>query len=180
MFLIKKPEVKKEGKVGKEKKRSMAEIRLQKELVTLREDLGGDVELVFPNADNITEFDVKIKVTEKASYWCNAIYTFHMKVPPNYPHEPPTCKCSPKIYHPNIDFHGNVCLPIMRKDWKPVLGMYIIITGLKMILVDPNADDPLNVEVAEIMRTDLEKFKGNVRRSLQGHSIGEEAFEKLV
>ncbi len=180
MLLIKKPESKKSGKESGGKKQTMAAIRLQKEFMTLQEDLGEDVTLIFPNPDNIAEFDVKIKITDKASFWCGASYTFHMKVPPNYPHEPPVCMCTPKIYHPNIDFQGHVCLPIMRKDWKPVFGMYIVITGLKMILVEPNPDDPLNIEVAGIMRTDMDKFKANVRRSLQGNRIGDENFDKLL
>jgi ubiquitin-protein ligase len=27
-----------------------------------------------------------------------------------------------QIYHPNLDLEGNVCLNILREDWKPVSG----------------------------------------------------------
>ncbi|KAJ7966714.1 Ubiquitin-conjugating enzyme family protein [Quillaja saponaria] len=36
-------------------------------------------------------------------------------------HEAPKVKCKTKVYHPNIDLEGNVCLGILREDWKPVL-----------------------------------------------------------
>ena len=35
-----------------------------------------------------------------------------------------------KIYHPNIDKEGHICLNILREDWRPVLNLQSIITGL--------------------------------------------------
>jgi hypothetical protein len=35
-----------------------------------------------------------------------------------------------QVYHPNIDLEGNVCLNILREDWKPVLSVNTIIYGL--------------------------------------------------
>lgn len=39
-----------------------------------------------------------------------------------YPHTAPLVTCLTKIYHPNIDLEGKVCLNILRDGWKPVLG----------------------------------------------------------
>ena len=36
-----------------------------------------------------------------------------------------------QVYHPNIDLDGNVCLNILREDWKPVLSISSIIYGLQ-------------------------------------------------
>ncbi|KAL8954812.1 MAG: hypothetical protein Q9183_006919, partial [Haloplaca sp. 2 TL-2023] len=41
-------------------------------------------------------------------------------------------KCTQKIYHPNIDLEGNVCLNILREDWKPVLNLNAVIVGLQV------------------------------------------------
>jgi len=41
----------------------------------------------------------------------------------------------PQVYHPNIDFDGNICLNILREDWKPVLGINHILMGLEFIFV---------------------------------------------
>lgn len=35
-----------------------------------------------------------------------------------------------QVYHPNIDLEGNVCLNILREDWKPVLNINTIVYGL--------------------------------------------------
>ena len=63
-------------------------------------------------------------------------------------------KCLTKIYHPNIDFQGNVCLNVLREDWKPVLDINAVIYGVIYLFYEPNASDPLNKEAAELFRTD--------------------------
>ena len=52
--------------------------------------------------------------------------------------------CSLEIYHPNVDLEGNVCLNILREDWKPVLNLNSVMVGLQYLFLEPNADDPLN------------------------------------
>ncbi len=49
-----------------------------------------------------------------------------------------------QIYHPNLDLEGNVCLNILREDWKPVLNLNAVMVGLQYLFLEPNADDPLN------------------------------------
>ena len=49
-----------------------------------------------------------------------------------------------KIYHPNVDLEGNVCLNILREDWKPVLNLTSVMVGLQYLFLEPNPDDPLN------------------------------------
>jgi|AntAceMinimDraft_11_1070367.scaffolds.fasta_scaffold89948_1 hypothetical protein len=58
-------------------------------------------------------------------------------------------KCTQKLYHPNLDYDGNVCLNILREDWNPVLSISSCIYGLQFLFMDPNADDPLNKEAAK-------------------------------
>jgi ubiquitin-protein ligase len=46
--------------------------------------------------------------------------TFKLKVdfPPDYPFKPPKVQFETKMYHPNIDDSGAICLP-MLKEWSP-------------------------------------------------------------
>lgn len=94
-------------------------------------------------------------------------FNFTFAINSSYPHEPPKVKCTQKvsshltcqwrlalcfepkyspwqIYHPNLDLDGNVCLNILREDWKPVLNLNSIMVGLQYLFLEPNADDPLN------------------------------------
>lgn len=96
------------------------------------------------------------------------------------PHLPPKVTCQTKIYHPNINLEGNVCLNILREDWKPVLDINAVIYGLIYLFYEPNPDDPLNHEAAELFRTDVSRFESIVKRTLRGAYVGSEYFERLI
>ena len=183
MFLMKK-EAKKEEKKSAGgsllKAKTPGEIRLQTEMKDLEKDLDTNVKLTFPDKNSIMEFEATIKITDEESLWYPATYKFNIKIPPNYPHDPPRCTCVTKIYHPNIDLNGNVCLNILRADWKPILGINIVIIGLKMLFLEPNSNDPLNHEAAAVMRNDFTLFKSNVKKSLKGQTVDGQSFPKLI
>lgn len=99
-------------------------------------------------------------------------YKFQFSINSNYPHDPPKVKCTQKvstitymsfsgqvnvfrlqIYHPNVDLEGNVCLNILREDWKPVLNLNSVIVGIQYLFLEPNADDPLNKGMQEFYCT---------------------------
>lgn len=84
----------------------------------------------FPNPDDILNFTLTIEPDE--GMYKNGSFVFTFVVSPNYPHDPPKVKCIQKIYHPNIDLEGNVCLNILREDWKPVLSLNAVVVGLQV------------------------------------------------
>lgn len=158
------------------KKRTPGEIRIQKDIEELD---GGKVATVeFPNPNDLTIFHVY--VTPDSGFWKGATYLFHFAIPDHYPHLPPKVTCQTKIYHPNINLEGNVCLNILREDWKPVLDINAVIYGLIYLFYEPNPDDPLNHEAAELFRTDVSRFESVVKRTLRGAYVGSEYFERLI
>ncbi len=69
-----------------------------------------------------------------------------------------------QVYHPNIDLEGNVCLNILREDWKPVLTINAIVYGLQYLFLEPNPDDPLNKEAAnelQVIEINDREFREN-------------------
>ncbi|CBY35612.1 unnamed protein product [Oikopleura dioica] len=89
-------------------------------------------------------------------------------------------KCETQVYHPNIDLDGNVCLNILREDWKPVLNINSVIYGLQFLFLEPNPDDPLNKEAADVLKRDKRQFEQNVYRSMRGGYIGNTHFRSCL
>jgi len=159
------------------KKRSPGEIRLQTDIAGLS-DFDDIATIEFPEMNDLTTFDVYIKPIE--GYWQGAKYQFKFSVPSDYPHKPPKIICHTKIFHPNIDLDGNVCLNILREDWKPVLDINTVIHGLAFLFSDPNTDDPLNKEAATLLRNDERSFALQVKRALKGGNIQGEYFPRAL
>lgn len=88
------------------------------------------MKMSFPNPDDILNFTLTIEPDE--GMYKGGVLNFSFAVNQNFPHDPPKVKCTQKIYHPNIDLEGNVCLNILREDWKPVLNLNAVIVGMQV------------------------------------------------
>ena len=80
------------------------------------------------------------------------MFRFRVIIPHDYPHNPPKVlydlKANEhKIFHPNIDEDGKVCLNILRAEWRPVLTLKSVVFGMELLFSEPNPDDPLNKKV---------------------------------
>jgi len=144
------------------KRKEPGEIRLQTELDELELPPGGAID--FPDKNNLMCFYVTLVPDE--GFWRKGSFAFSFSVPGGYPHDAPKVKCDTKVYHPNIDTQGNVCLNILREDWNPVLSISSIIYGLLHLFLEPNPTDPLNHEAAELLRRDRWEFGRTVARNM--------------
>ncbi|KAK4190659.1 ubiquitin-conjugating enzyme/RWD-like protein [Podospora australis] len=161
---------------GKKKKVTAAQLRVQKDLSEL--SLGSTMRTEFPDPDDILSFILYIEPDE--GMYKGGRFSFTFNITPSFPHEPPKVQCREKIYHPNIDLEGKVCLNILREDWKPVLNLNAVIVGLQFLFLEPNASDPLNKEAAEDLRNNREGFKRNVQQSMRGGSVKGELYERVL
>jgi len=156
------------------KKKVPGLIRAQMDLDEL--ELPHNVKLEIPNKEKLDEF--KILIRPDSGLWKGALYTFSFIIPDNYPYSPPKVTIVEKIYHPNIDLQGNICLNLLKDDWRPILTIQQVIHGLLFLFLEQNIADPLNQDAAEVYRNDYEEFKKNVQKSLNGEYVGGAQFVK--
>ncbi|KAH0542069.1 Acetolactate synthase, mitochondrial [Glutinoglossum americanum] len=140
--------------------------------------LGSTMRTDFPDPDDTLNFTLTIEPDE--GMYKDGTFNFSIAINQNFPHDAPKVKCKQKIYHPNIDLEGNVCLNILRGDWKPVLNLNAVFVGLQFLFLEPNAADPLNKEAAEDLRQNREGFKRNVRQAMSGGVVRGIHFTKAI
>ena len=148
-------------------KKHPGELRMQTELSEL--ELPRQVKIVFADKSDLMNFQVSLSPDE--GYWRGGCFIFRFSIRPLYPHDAPKVKCETSVFHPNIDTQGNVCLNILREDWKPVLSISAVIYGLLHLFLDPNPNDPLNQEAAEELRKSPTEFGRLVSLSLRGGMV---------
>jgi ubiquitin-conjugating enzyme E2 M len=136
--------------------------RLQKDFADL--DVPENVTLV-TNKTNQAVFSFVIKPV--MGYWTGGVFEFKFDVPPKYPFEGPKVTCLDRIWHPNIDLDGGVCVSVLR-PWKPTYSVQVILFGLLFLFSHPNPNDPLNEEAAKQMRDDPAAFGRQVVKALKG------------
>ena len=123
----------------------------------------------FNGKDDLMNF--RLSITPNDGMYCGGTFVFKVTVPTTYPHDAPKVLCETRVFHPNIDMEGHVCLNILREDWKPVLTIQSVIMGLQFIMLEPNADDPLNKEAAKMLDDDRNKFAHTVAETFKGRTM---------
>lgn len=159
-----------------QKKQTAAQLRIAKDMAELQ--LPRTCQLEYPDPNDMLNF--KLLISPDEGFYKGGRFSFSFKVGPNYPHEPPKVKCETSVYHPNIDLEGNVCLNILREDWKPVLTINAIVYGLQYLFLEPNPEDPLNKDAAEVLQTNRRMFEQNVSKSMRGGYVGNQYFERCI
>lgn len=89
-------------------------------------------------------------------------FKIEIKFPAEYPFKPPKVRFKTKIYHPNVDEKGSICLPIIiPENWKPATRTEQVVNALVAMVNDPQPEHPLRPDVAAEFINDRKKFSKN-------------------
>jgi len=124
--------------------------------------------LSFPNPGVL--HDMILTVKPSSGMYRGGTFKFSISVPPEYNNSPPTVKCLTRIWHPNINEDGAVCLSLLRQSsldgmgWMPTRGIKDVVIGLDSLFGDlMDFDDALNNEAADMYNTNKDLFAAKVR-----------------
>lgn len=135
--------------------------RLRKELADLRKDPPSSCS-AGPVGDDLFHWQATILGPADSPY-ANGLFFLKFQFPPDYPHKPPKVVFETKIYHPNINSSGSICVDVLKDNWSPVLTVPKVLLSISSLLTDPNFDDPLVVEISTQARQDPKKYEATAR-----------------
>jgi len=105
------------------------------------------------------------------------IYLLSLRFTNRYPFEPPRVRFVTPVHHPNIDSAGRICLDTLKSppagSWSPAVSLPSLLTTLRALLSDPNPDDALVPEIADMYKVDVKRFEEEARRVTQKEATAE-------
>lgn len=100
-----------------------------------------------PDKENTRHFHVTILGPSSSPYESGK-FNLELFLPETYPLTPPLLLFTTPIYHPNIDKLGRICLDILKERWSPALQIRTVLISVRALMGAPNAEDPLDNDVA--------------------------------
>ncbi|XP_070572032.1 ubiquitin-conjugating enzyme E2 L3-like [Ptychodera flava] len=156
------------GNISRGSSNMAATRRLAKELADLRTSGLKSFREIAVDESNILYWQGLI-VPDHAPFNKGA-FKIEINFPAEYPFKPPKITFKTKIYHPNIDEKGQVCLPIISpENWKPATKTDQVIQALIALVNDPEPEHPLRADLAEEFTKDKKKFMKNAEDYTKKH-----------
>lgn len=105
------------------------------------------------------------------------VFRLEVVIPSEYPLKPPRVRFLTRIYHPNIDSQGRICLDSLNMPpkgaWKPSLNVATLLTTVQALMSAPNADDGLMADITDEFRRNPGLFRQKAREWTTKYASGD-------
>lgn len=98
-------------------------------------------------------------------------FELDLKLSSRYPLEPPNVVFKTRIFHPNVNDRGDICLDVLNTQWSPALSLQKVLLSVLSLLTDPNFADPLNASASALFHRDKSGYDSKCREMTRKHAM---------
>ena len=149
----------------------MATRKLTRELNDIQQDPPSNCSAGLVDESNLFRWTATLLGPVDSPY-AGGVFHLDIVVPTDYPFKPPHIKFTTKVYHPNINAQGGICLDILKDQWTPALSIAKVLLSIVSLLTDANPKDPLVPAIAQQYIANREEFDRTAREWTQLYAQG--------
>lgn len=140
----------------------MSSKRIARELGELQRDPPSNCSAGPVNENDMYNWKGTI-IGPEGSPYAGGMFELVISFPVDYPFKPPKVQFVTKIFHPNINSNGGICLDILKDQWSPALSIGKVLLSISSLLTDANPSDPLVPDIARLYVQNREEFDRTAR-----------------
>ncbi|KAK0715062.1 ubiquitin-conjugating enzyme/RWD-like protein [Lasiosphaeris hirsuta] len=148
--------------------------RIAKEFADCTNNAPAGMSIALANDSDVHKWHVTLDGPAESVY-SGGKFGLVVTLPPEYPFKAPVVTFATRIYHPNVtnDNVGSICLGLLKpENWKPASKLLGVLEAVRLLLVEPQPDDPLESRIADEYRRDRAEFDKNARAYVQRYAKG--------
>ncbi|KAL3155893.1 Ubiquitin-conjugating enzyme E2 S-C [Trebouxia sp. C0010 RCD-2024] len=88
----------------------------------------------------------------------------------DFPRTPPKGYFLTKIFHPNVSKSGEICVNVLKRDWKADLGLRHVLVIIRCLLIEPFPESALNEEAGKLLLEDYEEYAKHAKLMASIHA----------
>ncbi|XP_044727384.1 ubiquitin-conjugating enzyme E2 T-like [Chrysoperla carnea] len=128
-----------------------------------------------PKDENTLDVLTAVIIGPQCTPYENGTFQLEIHIPDKYPFVPPMIKFVTPIYHPNIDNAGRICMDNLKMPpkgtWAPQIALENLLISIRLLMTNPNPDDPLMPDIAEEYKSSREQFESKAREYTKKYAI---------
>ncbi|MCJ8728779.1 hypothetical protein PDJAM_G00008610 [Pangasius djambal] len=126
---------------------------------------------IYPSEEDITELHTAIEGPEGTPY-AGGVFRMRLVLGKDFPAVPPRGYFLTKIFHPNVGHKGEICVNVLKRDWKAELGLRHVLLTIKCLLIHPNPESALNEEAGRLLLEDYAEYASRAHLLTEIHAMG--------
>lgn len=122
------------------------------------------------NEQNLADVQAEIEGPTGTPYE-GGMFRMKLCIGADFPSAAPKGLFLTKIWHPNVSKEGEICVNVLKRDWKPDLGLRHVLLVIRCLLIEPFPESALNEEAGRALLENYGEYARHARLMTQLHAL---------